>query len=112
MRITGITLASVPPRRPLHTAELSKEVNVHEATNEAADGTRQSAQAGYAGWLALGAVVAGTVGALWWRGGTRRSTMSWRNARRRSDRWPAAEDRPDSASLTAPHGDKLVPARE
>jgi hypothetical protein len=54
-------------------------------------------RAGYAEWIALGAVVAGSVGAI--IGATRCSQ------RARHDHFTAA--RPESASLTAPHGDKL-----
>ena len=53
-------------------------------------------RAGYAEWIALGAVVAGSVGAI--IGATRCSQ------RARHDHFTA---RPESASLTAPHGDKL-----
>jgi hypothetical protein len=53
-------------------------------------------RAGYAEWIALGAVVAGSVGAI--IGATRSRAP-------RQDSFAAA--RPESASLTAPHGDKL-----
>ncbi len=53
-------------------------------------------RAGYAEWIALGAVVAGSVGAI--IGATRCS---------RAARQDAFVARPESASLTAPHGDKL-----
>ena len=55
-------------------------------------------RAGYAEWLALGAVVVGSVGAI--IGATRCSQRA-----ARQDNFTAA--RPESASLTAPHGDKL-----
>ena len=57
----------------------------------------QGNRAGYAEWIALGAVVAGSVGAL--IGATRCSRAA------RQDAFAAA--RPEPASLTAPHGDKL-----
>lgn len=52
---------------------------------------------GYAEWIALGAVVAGSVGAI-----VGAARCSHRNARGEQDM-----SRPESASLTAPHGDKL-----
>jgi hypothetical protein len=55
-------------------------------------------RAGYAEWIALGAVVAGSVGAI--MGAARCATRSARNDRFESSR-------PESATLTAPHGDKL-----
>ena len=54
-------------------------------------------RAGYAEWIALGAVVAGSVGAIV---GAARCA---RNARQD----PFESNRPESATLTAPHGDKL-----
>ncbi len=54
---------------------------------------------GYAEGIALGAVVAGSIGAI--VGATR--------CAHRADSHPYAA-RPDSASLTAPHGDKLSTA--
>jgi hypothetical protein len=54
-------------------------------------------RAGYAEWIALGAVVAGSVGAIV---GAARCARSARNERFESSR-------PEPATLTAPHGDKL-----
>jgi hypothetical protein len=54
-------------------------------------------RAGYAEWIALGAVVAGSVGAIV---GAARCTRGARQER-------IEASRPDSATLTAPHGDKL-----
>lgn len=56
-------------------------------------------KAGYAEWIALGAVVAGSVGAI---------VGAARCARPASRASLANEDRPDSAMVTAPHGDKLL----
>ena len=55
---------------------------------------------GYAEWIALGAVVAGTIGAVV---GAARCMGSARD-----DSGPVG--RPDSATVTAPHGDKLSSA--
>jgi hypothetical protein len=52
-------------------------------------------RAGYAEWIALGAVVAGSVGAIVGA------------ARNRGARMERFEARPEPATLTAPHGDKL-----
>ena len=64
------------------------EENVSQST-----GTR----AGYAEWIALGAVVAGSVGAI----------VGAARCSHRGSRYEQASSRPESASLTAPHGDKL-----
>ena len=54
-------------------------------------------RAGYAEWIALGAVVAGSVGAI--VGAVRCS--------HRGAQMERFEARPEPATLTAPHGDKL-----
>ena len=54
-------------------------------------------QAGYAEWLAVGAVAAGTVGAIVGMANCRHHALS-----SHEDREPM-----DPATLTAPHGDKL-----
>ena len=54
--------------------------------------------AGYAEWLALGAVAAGSVGAIVGMAATRRRTSTSEN--------PVKEGL-DPESVTAPHGDKL-----
>ena len=56
--------------------------------------------AGYAEWIALGAVIAGSVGAIVGAAqcvnrGASRSRLN-------------VSDRPDPSTLTAPHGDKLL----
>jgi hypothetical protein len=56
--------------------------------------------AGYAEWIALGAVVAGSVGAI--IGATRCARSARHDA--------IATAHPEPASVTAPHGDKLGPA--
>jgi hypothetical protein len=60
-----------------------------------------SRQGGYAEWIALGAVVAGSIGAI--IGAARCSRSDAGHSR-------LHVDRPDSASVTAPHGDKLSPS--
>ena len=57
-------------------------------------------RAGYAEWIALGAVVAGSIGAI---------VGAAKCNHRGAHAHPYAA-RPDSASLTAPHGDKLSSA--
>jgi hypothetical protein len=54
-------------------------------------------RSGYAEWIALGAVVAGSVGAI----------VGAARCSHRSSRYEQESSRPESASLTAPHGDKL-----
>ena len=54
---------------------------------------------GYAEWIALGAVVAGSIGAI----------VGAARSGHRGESHPYTA-RPDSASLTAPHGDKLSTA--
>ena len=58
-----------------------------------------SRKAGYAEWIALGAAVAGSVGAI---------VGAARCARPAARESLANEARPDSAMVTAPHGDKLL----
>lgn len=70
----------------------------HEQQDAAPSTTRQ---AGYAGWIALGAVVAGSVGAI--VGAARCARPAAR------ERW-GTEARLDPTLVTAPHGDKLEPA--
>ena len=53
----------------------------------------------YAEWIAVGALIAGSVGALY----------GAKHCSRRGQR-TASTDRPDPAKLTAPHGDKLEAA--
>ncbi|HVG70252.1 MAG TPA: hypothetical protein VM819_05050 [Vicinamibacterales bacterium] len=54
-------------------------------------------QAGYAEWLAVGAVAAGTVGAI----------VGMANCRHHAARSHEDSEPMDPATLTAPHGDKL-----
>jgi hypothetical protein len=77
---------------------------VHEAANEIATGTAESGRAGYAEWLALGAVVAGAVGAI--VGSRRAGRHAW------APHGHPQAGPPAPAMLTAPHGDKLGAARE
>ncbi len=60
---------------------------------------------GYAEWIALGAVVAGSVGAI--VGAARCARPA---TRERASASPSSEDRLDPAMVTAPHGDKLMTA--
>lgn len=64
--------------------------------------TRMSSGGSYAEWIALGAIVAGSVGAIV---GARRNNH--RNAHHHAG--GASSSHPDPATLTAPHGDKLSP---
>jgi hypothetical protein len=57
-----------------------------------------SGRAGVAEWVALGAVITGSVGALL---GAARCASRGRQSRVRVD------DSPDPSTVTAPHGDKL-----
>ena len=62
-------------------------------------GARHSdSRAGYAEWLALGAVTAGTVGAIIGMATCRKSVRTAESP---------MHDTPEPESLTAPHGDKL-----
>ena len=56
-------------------------------------------RAGMAEWVALGAVITGSVGAL--VGAARCASRATRQHR------PRVSDAPDSSTVTAPHGDKL-----
>jgi hypothetical protein len=58
-----------------------------------------SSRAGVAEWVALGAVISGSVGAL--VGAARCAARSSRQHRVR------VSDMPDPSTVTAPHGDKL-----
>ena len=59
--------------------------------------TMVARQAGYAEWLALGAILAGSIGAVV-------GAARCRNGRAATN---GAESRPEPARVTAPHGDKL-----
>jgi hypothetical protein len=61
---------------------------------------RGNHRTGYAEWVALGAVIAGSVGAL--IGAARRSHIGGRQKMQM--------ERPESSMVTAPHGDKLSAA--
>ena len=62
-----------------------------------------SGRAGVAEWIALGAVITGSVGAL--VGAARCASWGARQSRSRG------ADSPDPLTFTAPHGDKLRVAR-
>ena len=62
---------------------------------------RAAGRAGYAEYLALGAVIAGSVGAI--VGAARCRHNAARTA-------PFNVDSPEPSTVTAPHGDKLSPA--
>jgi hypothetical protein len=82
----------------VRTVELRREEDhVDDVRRAAENATPSSNQAGYAEWIALGAVVAGSVGAI--IGATRCARSARHDA--------SAMARPESASVTAPHGDKL-----
>jgi hypothetical protein len=78
-----------------------KEGRVDEFSTNREHSSDPSRRGGYAEWIALGAVVAGSVGAI--VGAARNGHSGTRPAR-------LQVDRPESAMLTAPHGDKLFPA--
>jgi hypothetical protein len=59
--------------------------------------TRPSGRASYAEWIALGAVAAGTVGAI----------VGMANCRHHTASSHGSSEPVDPATLTAPHGDKL-----
>jgi hypothetical protein len=88
-------------RRCRRTAELCEEDVVDEFTGHGREGEWSGRRAGYAEWIALGAVVAGSVGAI---------VGAARYGRHHQIR--SEVDRPDSATLTAPHGDKIPGFRE
>jgi len=71
---------------------------VHNSDDSARFGARPSAsRAGYAEWLALGAVAAGSVGAI----------VGMATCRRAAPTDSLQEEGLEPESLTAPHGDKL-----
>jgi hypothetical protein len=74
---------------------LVSEFNQHEY---AAPATGAGRKAGYAEWIALGAVVAGSVGAI---------VGAARCARPAARATLANDEHLDPAMVTAPHGDKL-----
>lgn len=63
------------------------------------DHDAREARPGYAEWLAVGAVVAGSIGAVVGAAAYGRGSRPSR----------LQVGRPDSETLTAPHGDKLMP---
>ena len=71
---------------------------MHESTEHSRKASG-SWRGGYAEWVAVGALIAGSVGALI---GTRRS--------RGRDKRTFPSDRPEPETVTAPHGDKLEAA--
>jgi hypothetical protein len=73
---------------------------VQELTTRVNDTAQPSRSGGYAEWVALGAIVVGAVGAI--VGASRCVPRDARHPR-------MGDGRPDSALLTAPHGDKLFP---
>ena len=66
------------------------------------EGDAREARLGYAEWLALGAVVAGSIGAVVGAAAYSRGSSTAR----------MQVGRPDSETLTAPHGDKLLPSHQ
>ena len=85
------------------TAEVEAEEDDVDDVRRAGENVSNSNgnRAGYAEWIAVGAVVAGSVGAI----------VGAKRCSRRGAHHHAVEPsaRPDSATLTAPHGDKLAP---
>ena len=70
---------------------------MHEFTNTGGEVGQSGRTMGYAEWIALGAIAAGAVGAIV---GASRCSRELHGSR-------VDYERPDSALLTAPHGDKL-----
>ena len=65
--------------------------------NDVTELKARASRAGLAEWIALGAVAAGSVGAV----------VGMANSRRSSSRSSADSEPVDPESVTAPHGDKL-----
>jgi hypothetical protein len=58
---------------------------------------RSMGRPGYAEWIALGAVAAGSIGAI----------VGMANCSRSRRSWASVEEPSDPETITAPHGDKL-----
>ena len=78
---------------------LIKEATLQKSDNTTPFETRSlRSRAGYAEWLALGAVAAGSVGAI----------VGMATSRRNTSKMNAIDSEPlEPESVTAPHGDKL-----
>jgi len=72
---------------------------MHESQDQSRNASG-SWRGGYAEWVAVGALIAGSVGAL----------VGARQCARRNHARRPPTSRPDTATLTAPHGDKLEAA--
>ena len=72
---------------------------MHESQQQASRTASGSWRGNYAEWVAVGALIAGSVGAL----------VGDRHCSKRGHR-VATPERPESATVTAPHGDKLEAA--
>ena len=70
---------------------------MHKPNDPISIQTRPSAHAGYAEWIALGAVAAGTVGAI----------VGMATCRHSAARSHEGNEPLDPETVTAPHGDKL-----
>jgi hypothetical protein len=74
---------------------------VREFNNQILNNERPAERAGYAEWIALGAIAAGSVAAIVGMANCSRSSAM---------RSISSEDAIDPQTVTAPHGDKLMGA--
>jgi hypothetical protein len=84
-------------KTPIQRWSWRRRENVQESTNRGGAVGHAGRTMGYAEWVALGAIAAGTVGAI----------VAATRCGRGAHSSPLDYERPDSALLTAPHGDKL-----
>jgi hypothetical protein len=73
---------------------------MHQFNNQSGDKPRSAERAGYAEWIALGAIAAGSVGAI----------VGMTTCGRERTRIMATEEPVTPESVTAPHGDPLKTA--
>ena len=73
---------------------------MRELNHDSHETERRAERPGYAEWIALGAVAAGSIGAI----------VGMANCSRSRHSSAHHEETVDSASVTAPHGDKLLGA--
>ncbi len=79
---------------------MSQGVTVRELKYDSHETGRRAERPGYAEWIALGAVAAGSIGAI----------VGMANCSRSRHSSALHEETVDSSSVTAPHGDKLMGA--
>ena len=73
---------------------------MHEFNHDSHDTERRAERTSYAEWIALGAVAAGSIGAI----------VGMANCSRSRKSSATSEALTDSSTVTAPHGDKLLGA--